>query len=886
MRLKMVKGREASLIIEDVKESITQDGFLESSYTKALYALCNYIERTDPIRKALSKEQCLSSRNQILYCSPQNIIAFSGKRGCGKSSSLLSFSNLLGKGKDKSLESRSLSEIRKEYASLENRRFVVVDPIDPTALEQNQSILSVILSRLLFLAEGEWSRNASFYGGFQDKESQKTDLLTLARQCLSGICAIKENEKFPQDLSDLQRVGDSSILKKNLYDFVELILHFCWTDRGIHGSGDLLVLQIDDTDCQISQGHEIMDDIRKYLTIPNVVILMATDTKLLRQVLTQHYVSDFQDNLSQGLIMADEVWALGEKYLAKLMPPSYVIHLPNIDDVIREKADQIYFYYYNSEAEKLLQKTNLLDPCEGKPYEHYDFQSVLLRYIYRKTHIAFTVHDAYANNIIPTTLRGLAYLLSQLSSMENIPEIDFAHEPFDAKYLVQALEAQFELLEKNLNLFEEYFLHDWIPAKLPQKLVEIVEKLGAQALDQRIPYIMRELTAYYGEKVTDAKLFQYAVNDDYSRVTYADLDEQIRVIQGTHQSSSQVRFRQKEDFYFIFAIRTLLTIKNNKELLRLKRRTLSCFDLDNKDLLIFDYLNGKTSIPTGFYLDPVNLYGYQLSEGEGVNYNDRIKEVRFRRKGDRELFKNLYFDSDYHSDGVVRRFNFTGGIVKWLSPETDDLEKMGQREIFIAQEAAALMATNCDVQEVGRKAIVLAADTGSYPRAKNFSEAVEQGLGLMQNAIAHMNQGMLLAYEPTGSEKTAWKLSPRWRVNLNTFYKQNVKKAKKLPKSDEIKKTSDLPYPKFEAKPPTQYNESYIQHYLREVRNYTEKLKKALSDNNLQLNSSTVAVIHELVSFKFKGDQSSGVTNYDDFEALLKRLYDVLDTLSSHNPDT
>lgn len=876
MKLKMVRGREASLIIEDVRESITQDGFLASSYEKALLALCNYMERTDPIRKSLSSKSSPFGRNGILYRSPQNIIAFSGKRGCGKSSSLLSFSSLLA-SKSQLGKFCSSPGLEGKYSALENRHFVVIDPIDPTTLEQNQSILSVILSRLLFAAERTWSRNASFYGGFQDKESQKTDLLTLARRCLNGIRAIKESEKFPQDLADLQKVGDSSILKKNLYDFVELFLQFCGADVSVSESGAMLVLQIDDTDCQISQGYEIMEDIRKYLTIPNVLILMATDTKLLRQVLTQHYVSDFRSNLSNDLIKAEEVWALGEKYLAKLMPPSYVVHLPNIDDVIRDRANLIHFYYYDYDAEDQSAPRNLLNPCGSPDYECYGFQSVILRYIYRKTHVVFKTHDAYANNIIPTTLRGLAYLLGQLSSMEDIPEIDLAHEPFDAKYLAHALNTQFDILEKNLNLVEEYFLHDWIPAKLPQELVNIMEKLAAQALDQRISFIMRELTAYYGQKLP----LPYGTNDDFTWVTYANLDEQIRMIQGTHISHSNNQFRQKEDFYFIFAIRTLLTIKNNKELLRLKRRTISSFDLNGGDFLVFDYLNGKTSIPTGFYLEPVNLYGYQLSAEEQGKHYDYIKEIHFRRESDRELFKSLYFGSDYHSGGVAHRFNFTGGVVKWLSPKKDDYNGMCQREIFIAQEVAALMAVNCDVQEAARKAVVLAADTGFYPKARSFSEAVEQGLGLIQDAIAHMNQGMLAAYGLAEEGATAWKLSPRWRGNLNAFHRKTVEKAREFEKNGKNERGSNLPYPKFEVDLPKQYNEKRIQDFRREVHEYAKELQDMLSSKGMRSADSISSLLLKLETYKFKGDQEDGITNGEGFQALLKALYGELDTLFS-----
>ncbi len=48
-------------------------------------------------------------------------------------------------------------------------------------------------------------------------------------------------------------------------------------------------------------------------------------------------------------------------------------------------------------------------------------QDFLLTAIYQKTGIIFVTHTAYANNIIPTTMRGIMHLLYLLSTMENIP---------------------------------------------------------------------------------------------------------------------------------------------------------------------------------------------------------------------------------------------------------------------------------------------------------------------------------------------------------------------------------------------------------------------------------------------------------------------------------
>lgn len=873
----MIKGKESSLIVENVVKSIKTGGFLASSYLRALRALCDYIEITDPIRRELSSEDCPSIRDSILYRSPQNIIAFSGKRGSGKSSTMLSLSEVLGNGK-KWKDLCALPDVDGLSFSLKNRRFVVIDPIDPTTLETNQSILSVILSRLLFIAEREWSQRINFYGSFQDNENKKTDLLVLARRCLNGIRSVKEKKDICQDLSDLQRIGDSSILKKDLYDFVELLLQFCNAAKDKSEASHTLVLQIDDTDCQISRGHETMEDIRKYLTLPNVLILMATDTKLLRKVLAQHYAYDFSENLRLNLVDTEEIRRLGEKHLAKLIPPSHVIHLPKIDEVIRDQTDLIHIYYYEDET-KIADDKHLLDPCEEKDrdYENYSYQSVILRYIYRKTHIVFSAHSAYANNIIPTTLRGLAYLLGQLSSMEDVPEIDLDHKPFSADYLASGLEAQFTILDRNLNLFETYFLHNWVPAKLPQNMVEILEKISIQTTDQRIPFIMEELTTYYGPQIGDLNKFPFTQDYDYDAATFADLDEQLRIIQGTHTTYRGIQFRQTEDFYFIFAIRTLLTIKNNKEILRLKHKNVEKFQSGRRKKLVFNYLKEKTSLPTGFYLDPVELYGYPLVDDEtGIAFSDYLNSNLFTGNADRELFCKLYLDRGSLNGGIYRRFNFTGNVVRWLAPEEDDYVALNQKDIFIAQEIATLMAANCDVQEVARKSIVRETRLNSQcTPPKDFSGAVQNGLNLIQNAIANINQEMLKKYK--GADKSDWKISSQFKSKLNDFYAWRTEKPK----------IESIPFHinKFEFQIPTQYRMNRFQIFYRELNAYIENLREDIfNQKNGQQNRYTDTdkenikkIMKEILEFKFKKGKDNEVTNGEELKKLLDKLYKSLD---------
>lgn len=107
---------------------------------------------------------------QYLYDYPNNIIVFSGERGAGKSSAMLTFVSSL-KDKDGQLfQDEFLSpmvgcELPKVDPKvvghmLRSCRFVDVPPIDPTTLENNGQILTVILARMFRLASSVWEDDA------------------------------------------------------------------------------------------------------------------------------------------------------------------------------------------------------------------------------------------------------------------------------------------------------------------------------------------------------------------------------------------------------------------------------------------------------------------------------------------------------------------------------------------------------------------------------------------------------------------------------------------------------------------------------------------------------------------------------------------------------
>ena len=91
-------------------------------------------------------------KQERLFRYSSNIIAFSGQRGGGKTSTMLSFSKIMQRiGEERKWDYDQ--ELQSAWKELQNVSFIVLSPLEPSVLEGQQSILSVVLSRLYAYGE-------------------------------------------------------------------------------------------------------------------------------------------------------------------------------------------------------------------------------------------------------------------------------------------------------------------------------------------------------------------------------------------------------------------------------------------------------------------------------------------------------------------------------------------------------------------------------------------------------------------------------------------------------------------------------------------------------------------------------------------------------------
>lgn len=419
---------------------ITENSFFYSSYLQAFEC----ISEISTLGKSLSK-------NDNLQNFASNIIAFCGERGQGKTTAMLSFSDAM-----KDCNKKANINCISEKISKLGMDFYVLDIIDPTQLERNENILTIIVSRIFLEFKLYWEKYENNHSTVSI--AKKNEMLSLFHKCYSHIETIKQNAKqiepsYEDSLMELSRLGDSANLKNDLFELINAFFVMI----GHNGFNPMLVLQIDDTDLNIQRAYEIIEDIRKYFSIPNVIILMATKIEQLRDAVEQQFRNDYSTLLEYERIKAYDPQHMASKYINKLIPENRKIYLPEIVAIADSSEEQVCLRYWKN-GENLFNNED-------------DFQESIFLFIYQKVGIRFAKPSEGVHSIIPNSMRELINFLSFLSRLDDFKPFGFFRFGIEEKQ---------KIIEKNLyNLerFEEYLIKNWVPSNVDEGYITFIHNV-------------------------------------------------------------------------------------------------------------------------------------------------------------------------------------------------------------------------------------------------------------------------------------------------------------------------------------------------------------------------------------------------------------------------
>lgn len=534
--LEIIKGREHELLSE--QDIMDASKLMYPAFQDALTALRGILDSSINWHKsnnAFASGQSRSSDNKQennLYGYANNILAFCASRGQGKTSAMLSFSNALAN------YNHNEDDTHPELArKLMDCCFYTMPPIDPTMLGDGESIIELILSRLLGRINELWQhpeqaaslpahRKQTHY----ELELGKIEALKNFDICVDGLRREvgKDSDKGTERLLQAKDIFD---LKRSIHE----IITYYFRLRGRDAKNSFLVIQLDDTDMQFKNAYNILEEVRKFLSIPNVVVLMATDLDQLSRLVDHHYrrtlgnSSDTDD--SNGKF---DIQRMAGKYIDKLIPASQAVFLPTMQ-AFWEPSTRIHVSI-NSDDEK---KTKV-----------GDLERVIFDLIYEKTGLVFIRHDDYSHEILPSTLRGISHLHRLLASMKAPLPIAYSQnvDEYKSVYLKNARDRL-----RNLVVFENYFLNDWAICRLSYDGKKVLNVLDSTRASSRIDVAIKEiLHRIKGKSWEDVK-----PKADDSEAVYIKLIKMLK--------SLESHYYLDEDIRFLFAVRTYFSIQLNKQ---------------------------------------------------------------------------------------------------------------------------------------------------------------------------------------------------------------------------------------------------------------------------------------------------------------------------------
>ena len=384
-----------------------------------------------------------------------NIIAFVGERGAGKTSCMCSVISIL-----KELQSKNAYNSFDNLKTLPHKRIHALKTIDPSFFDTVHNILEIIIGEL-------YNRTSSDLGTSitVDKENEARKLLKSFQAIKRNMLYVDKNIRFERDeeLEELSLLAAGVDLRTGIQKLIADYLSFC--------NSDVLLISIDDIDLNVKLAYEMVEQIRKYLILPNVMILMAVKIDQLSMVIQENLSKQFGQTLEYGsrILMGNNISEMAERYINKLIPVESRIYIPSPD-----------VFFGNS----------LVIKDGGKVvFEADTVRDAIPSLIFTKCRYLFYNTRGTTSPIVPRNLRDLRLLLQMLIKMKDYSEVK--------SIMTEAL--------GNKQQFKRYFFSTWLdslevdvrsvaiklinetePTLFNKKVIDLIRKMYADATSEEL----------------------------------------------------------------------------------------------------------------------------------------------------------------------------------------------------------------------------------------------------------------------------------------------------------------------------------------------------------------------------------------------------------------
>lgn len=338
------------------------------------------------------------------------VISFVGKRGSGKSTAMCSFSSFLNGNDFDIIEDKDTNK------TISSKHFYCLDAIDSVQLGTKETIIGRISAAMFKEYENITSRATSI------SVEQKRDFIKQVNTVNKYAVMYHNGEWFKQNDSLLVDTYHVSSLRCEMQKLVEAYLML--KSKSFDIKDKYLVVSIDDLDMGIENSYAIMEEIRKFLCIKNIIVLVSLRMDQVHIALRSKFEQQLNSKKehTDNEILIDD---LAYRYIEKLFPYSRQIQMPTLSLNSLKTWEADFDVELPSENEKTI-------------------LSSVLHLIWKKTLIIPVCNSDGEHFLVPRNLRSLCNFVVFL---RNLPDIS-ADDP----------EKQKNELQSNLCAFSKYLV--------------------------------------------------------------------------------------------------------------------------------------------------------------------------------------------------------------------------------------------------------------------------------------------------------------------------------------------------------------------------------------------------------------------------------------------
>lgn len=350
----------------------------------------------------------------------QNIIAFIGRRGTGKTSAMLTFAEYLAKG---------CTYMEDEYQDLyyENK-FFVLQYVDTSAIYKGEDFFEILLFRMLQYLKNFSESNLSYNN--QRVNAELDDLKGNIARVYSHYVNLRQ-DKF-DDSASFSRM-EAYISKHDVRhefrilvsEFNEFLSNYSSSNRNKKG---FLVLCIDDIDMSRQDHLQLLQCLHQYFMIPGVIVYITLNFNILTANLKKSFYESMSINVSkeQEYLLSLSAEQTND-FLKKIIPSDMRITMPSWKKYDYKQLSDNKIILKNSNMNKKIDLKKIFPNLDGCDWclsedrvDDISPKLFIMKLLADRTKI-FLDSKGYKHHFMePDSLRNLYDIFYLLYNMQNI----------------------------------------------------------------------------------------------------------------------------------------------------------------------------------------------------------------------------------------------------------------------------------------------------------------------------------------------------------------------------------------------------------------------------------------------------------------------------------